>query len=118
MTHVLQQEVNDLRMFGDPFEKFSPALRSDSWTVKMIRGGREFRLVRNRDGRIAVNGRRPPHPHFRALLVSEQFANLPLLATALRHSTRALGDEISNLGDRAFLPNRGTIRGPENECAE
>lgn len=118
MTHILQQEVNDLRMFGDPFEEFLPALRSDSWTIKMIRGGREFRLVRNRDGRITVNGRKPYYRDFRALLVSEQFANLPLLATALRHSTRALDHEISDLGARAFLPNRGTIRWPGREDAE
>lgn len=98
MTDIIKQEVDDLRLFADPFEHFrcdpvEPEQRESEkrWVARLIRKERELALVRSPDGRVKLQpkgGTPEKFKDFRALLVSKTFANLEGLASTLRKQAR------------------------------
>ena len=113
MTDITKQEVDDLRLFADPFEDFNcnHDESEKKWIARLIRKGRELTLVRSPEGRIDLRpkgGTLKKFKDFRALLVSETFANLERLAMALRH--QALPTVCDSKGiPKNFINSRGTI---------
>ena len=109
MTDTIQNEIDDLRIFSDPFEPFEYADRENGWVIKLVREGQRIRLVKNRDRiRMTSDGAESSFMSFRSLLFNRRFANLERLATAQRHETRNLIDEKSG-EDKTFLACRGDI---------
>ena len=114
MTDIVKQEVDDLRLFADPFEDFGCDLNESEkrWTARLIRNGRELTVFRSPEGgiRLRRGGRRIDFKDFRALLVSETFANLERLAKALNHQVSLSVSEEDEPGqERSFISNRGEI---------
>ena len=110
MNDVLREEIEDLRLFADPFEAFSQSSNDGGWTAALVRRGEEIAVRRDADGAISTL-RGPGQPRYRnlkGLLVSEAFANLGRLASAQMHVTRSLADEAT--GEmKEPLPNAGRI---------
>ena len=112
MTDIIKQEIDDLRLFADPFEDFSCDLDESEkrWEATLIRNGRELTLVRSPGGKIVLRpkGDTPEEfEDFRALLVSETFANLERLARALNYQTRR--DIYDNGVRKNFITSRAEI---------
>ena len=114
MKASLLEEIEDLQLFADPFEKFTKSLESNGWTANFVRKGEEIAVRRESDGTIRTlrgPGQRK-YRNLKGLLVSEVFANLERLASAQVHVTRSLTDPAS--GDlKEFLPSAGDI-----ECGD
>ena len=111
MNDVLREEIEDLRLFADPFEEFTQSPNGDGWTAAFVRKGEEIAVRRDADGAISTL-RGPGQPRYRSLkglLVSETFANLSRLAHAQLHVTRNLADEATGELKKP-LPNAGLIR--------
>lgn len=110
MNDVLREEIEDLRLFADPFEAFSQSSNDGGWTAALVRRGEEIAVRRDADGAISTL-RGPGQPRYRnlkGLLVSEAFANLGRLASAQMHVTSKLADEAT--GElKEPLPNAGRI---------
>ena len=110
MNDVLREEIEDIRLFADPFEVFSQSSNDGGWTASLVRRGEEIAVRRDADGAISTV-RGPGQPRYRnlkGLLVSETFANLGRLASAQMHVTSKLADEATGeLKDP--LPNAGRI---------
>lgn len=110
MNDVLREEIEDLRLFADPFEAFTPSPSAGGWKAAFVRKGEEIAVRRDADGTITTL-RGPGQPRYRnlkGLLVSPAFANLERLASAQLHVTRNLADETT--GDlKEALPNAGRI---------
>ena len=120
MTKALNQEIDDLRLFADPFEDFSYNLRDkERWIAQLIRKGKNIRVVRDQNGAITVHsdGRlSKQHKDFRALLVSDMFADLERLATAQRHQVlESIYDNTSGM-PKNFINSRVTIRMNNENC--
>ncbi len=116
MNDFLKDELADLRLFADPFEKFRGSLTADGWKANLVRKGEEIALQREPNGVIrTLSG--PGQRHYRsldALLVSETFANLERLASAQIHLVSNLIDpETGELNE--FLPNAGEIQVGEQD---
>ena len=110
MKDILSQELEDLRLFADPFEAFSQSLELTAWTARFVRKGDEIALRRDSDGIIKTllgPGQRK-YRTFKALLVSESFANLGRLARAQLDVTKALVDPMTGQ-EKHYLPNTGDI---------
>ena len=114
MNDVLREEIDDLRLFADPFEAFTHSPSVGGWKAAFVRKGEEVAVRRGTDGAV-TKLRGPGQPRYRSLkslLVSEAFAGLGRLASAQMHVTRNLADEAT--GDaKEFLPNAGRI-----ECGD
>lgn len=114
MNDVLREEIDDLRLFADPFEAFTHSPSAGEWKAAFVRKGEEIALRRGADGTVTTL-RGPGQPRYRnlkGLLVSEAFANLARLAVAQLHATRNLADDTT--GDlKEPLPNAGRI-----ECGD
>lgn len=113
MSEKLTEEIEDLKVFADPFEVFTPMVAADGWTAQFVRKGHN--IVLRREPNEIVRTLRGPrqlqlqHLSFKGLLVSETFADLGRLATAQKHRTSSLVDqETKKLKD--FLPIAGKIR--------
>lgn len=110
MNDLLKEELSDLQLFADPFEKFKSTLNADGWTASLVRKGEEIALRREANGVIRTlsgPGQRR-YRSLRGLLVSEPFANLERLASAQMHLSIGLVDPES--GElKEFLPNAGEI---------
>ena len=110
MNDILSQELEDLRLFADPFEAFSQSLELTGWTARFVRKGDEIALRRDSDGTIKTllgPGQRK-YRTFTALLVSASFANLSRLARAQLDVTKALVDPTTG-HEKPYLPNTGDI---------
>ena len=110
MKDVLQEEIDDLQLFADPFETFRASSNDGGWTVRFVRKGEEITVRRDADG--AIHTLRGPgqsqYRNLKGLLVSEAFANLGRLASAQLHVTRKLADDAT--GElKQPLPNAGWI---------
>ena len=113
MNDVLREEIEDLRLFADPFEAFTPSPSAGGWKAAFVRKGEEIAVRRDEDG-VITTLRGPGQPRYRnlkGLLVSPAFANLERLASAQLHVTRNLADEAGDLKEP--LPNAGRI-----ECGD
>lgn len=113
MTDIIKQEIDDLRLFADPFEDFScnPDESEKKWVARLIRKGRELTLVRSPEGRIDLRprgGTPKKFRDFRALLVSETFANLERLAMALRYQVLPTVCDSKGI-PKNFINSRGAI---------
>ncbi len=110
MNDVLREEIEDLRLFADPFEAFRTSPNVDGWTAAFVRRGEEFAIRRDADGAISTL-RGPGQPRYHSLtglLASEAFANLRRFASAQLHVTKNLADETT--GEmKEPLPNAGRI---------
>ena len=111
----LEEELEDLKLFADPFEEFTGHLHNDgSWGAHLVRRGKEMMVVRRSNGTIRQKNLASrdegdiEHLNFKGLLVSESFANLDRLAGAQRYFTRNLIDpETGKL--KKFLPVSGEV---------
>ncbi len=114
MIEALNQEIEDLRLFADPFEDFNYNLEDKGrWVARLIRKGKKIRAVRDQDGAITVrsDGRLSKrHKDFRALLVDNMFADLERLATAQRHQVLENVYDSTNGMPKNFINSRVTIR--------
>jgi len=114
MNDVLKEELSELRVFADPFEKFKSSLATDGWTASLVRKGEEIALKREPNGVIRTlsgPGQRQ-YRSLRGLLVSEAFANLERLASAQIHlASNLVNPETGKLNE--FLPNAGEIQSGE-----
>lgn len=109
MNDVLREEIDDLRLFADPFEAFTPSPSAEGWKAAFVRKGEKIAVRRDADG-VITTLRGPGQPRYRnlkGLLVSPAFANLERLASAQLHVTRNLADEAGDLKEP--LPNAGRI---------
>ena len=111
MNDILREELEDLRLFADPFEEFRSSLAVGGWTASLVRKGEEIAVRREPNGVVrTLSG--PGQGQYRSLkglLVGEAFANLERLANAQVHLARSLVDrETGEL--KEFLPNAGEIR--------
>lgn len=114
MTDTIQKEIDDLRIFSDPFEPFEYADRENGWAIRLVREGQTIRLVKERDRiRMMSDGVKSNFMSFRSLLFNRKFANLERLATAQRHETRNLVDEKSG-ENKTFMACRGEIISGKN----
>ena len=111
MRNTLHEEIEDLQLFSDPFEKFQRSVKANGWTATFVRKGREFAVQRKSDG--AIRTLRGPgerqYRNLKGLLVSETFADLGRLASAQMYVTRGLTDPTTG-EPREYLPNAGQIR--------
>lgn len=111
MNEAPKGELADLRLFADPFEEFKSSLSENGgWTAELVRTGELLGFRREPNGAIrALSGtKRRSYRSLKTLLVSEVFANLPRLAIAQVHLSRALADP--NTGElKRFLPSAGEI---------
>ena len=110
MNDVLREEIDDLRLFADPFERFTESSNGGGWTATFVRKGEEIAIRRDAGGAISTlrgPGQRT-YRSLKSLLVGEAFANLARLASAQLHVTRKLADETT--GElKQPLPNAGRI---------
>ena len=110
MSKILKEELEDLRLFADPFENFTTSSNADGWTATLVRKGEEIALQREPDGvihRLSGPGQQK-YRTFKGLLVGETFANLERLASAQIHLASNLVDpDTGELNE--FLPNAGEI---------
>ena len=110
MRDTLHEEIEDLQLFSDPFEKFQRSVKANVWTATFVRKGREFAVQRESDG--AIRTLRGPgerqYRNLKGLLVSETFADLGRLASAQMYVTRGLTDPTTG-EPREYLPNGGQI---------
>ena len=114
MNDVLREEIEDLRLFADPFEAFTQSPSAEGWKAAFVRKGEEIAVRRDADG-VITTLRGPGQPRYRnlkGLLVSPAFANLERLASAQLHVTRNLADEATG-APKDVLPNAGRI-----ECGD
>lgn len=83
---ALEQDIQDIAVFADPYTEVSSKRGSDSVKVAMVRGGRPVAFEFQATGRIVeTTGRKAAFPNAASLLASERFANLAQLAgTQLR----------------------------------
>lgn len=110
MKNVLNEELADLQLFADPFEKFSKSLDSNGWIANFVRKGDEVVVRRESDGTIKTL-RGPGQRKYRSLkglLVSEAFANLGRLASAQMYATKELADPETGQ-ENDYLPTAGDI---------
>ena len=112
MGDILCREIEDLQLFGDPFEEFRSRMFGNGWTATLVRRGEALRVIRREDGGVQIAGGEF-YKDFRALIVSHRFASLERLALAQRHMTRSLDEEVEK--QLEFLPNRGIIREGDDE---
>ena len=116
---VLREEIEDLRLFADPFEEFRTSPNGGGWTATFVRKGEEIAIRRDAGGAIRTL-RGPWQPKYRSLkslLVGEAFAHLARLAWAQLHATRKLADATTGeLKDS--LPNAGWIKCGSDDRAE
>ena len=113
MMEILKQEIDDLRSFSDPFEDFKYDIRDqqnkEEWTARLVRKGKDIRVVRKQDGVITIysrGGSPRQYKDFRALLVSDMFADLERLATAQRHQVAESICDSTNGKPKSFIDNR------------
>ena len=110
MNDVLREEIDDLRLFADPFEGFTESSNGGGWTATFVRKGEEIAIRRDAGGSVSTlrgPGQRT-YRSLKSLLVGEAFANLARLASAQLHVTRKLADETT--GElKEPLPNAGRI---------
>ena len=110
MNDLLREEIDDLRLFADPFEGFSTSSNGGGWTATFVRKGEEIEVRRDAGGAVSTL-RGPEQRRYRglkSLLVGEAFANLARLASAQLHVTRRLADETTG-ALKEPLPNAGRI---------
>ena len=110
MNGVLREEIDDLRLFADPFERFTESSNGGGWTATFVRKGEEIAIRRDAGGAISTlrgPGQRT-YRSLKSLLVGEAFANLARLASAQLHVTRKLADETTGALKQP-LPNAGRI---------
>ena len=110
MNDVLREEIDDLRLFADPFEGFSTSSNGGGWTATFVRKGEEIAIRRDAGGAIRTlrGSEQRTYRGLKSLLVGEAFANLARLAWAQLHATRKLADAATGeLKDS--LPNAGRI---------
>ena len=110
MNDVLREEIDDLRLFADPFERFTESSNGGGWTATFVRKGEEIAIRRDAVGAISTlrgPGQRT-YRSLKSLLVGEAFANLARLASAQLHVTRKLADETTGALKQP-LPNAGRI---------
>ena len=89
MTDTIQKEIDDLRIFSDPFEPFQCDDRENGWTVRLVRGGRKISLVRDRDRiRMISDGVESKFVNFASLLNDRKFADLERFAQTQNQETR------------------------------
>ena len=113
---ILNDEIEDLRLFADPFEAFTAAPHGDGWRAVFVRRGREIALQREPDGTVRTlrgSGQRC-YRNLRGLLVSEHFAHLERLAHVQTRGTARLAETAAS---RGFLPNAGEIRSGDDSTA-
>ena len=66
MNDVLREEIDDLRLFADPFEGFSTSSNGGGWTATFVRKGEEIAIRRDAGGAIRTL-RGPGQPRYRSL---------------------------------------------------
>ena len=113
---ILNDEIEDLRLFTDPFEAFTAAPHGESWRAVFVRRGREIAVQREPDGTVRTlrgSGQRC-YRNLRGLLVSEHFAHLERLAHVQTRGTARLAETAVS---RGFLPNAGEIRCGDDSTA-
>ena len=111
MNDLLSEELTDLQLFADPFEPFASVPGIDGWKATFVRKGEEIAIQRDSNGaiRTLIGPGQTRYRSFKGMLVSETFANLARLASALRHRTANLTDpDTGSL--KEFLPVAGEIR--------
>lgn len=83
-----KQELNDLRLFADPFSASSFRHdESEIWTAEFERRGNRIALRRDDAGRIySLADGALLAGNFRSLLASKDFADLEYLSRAIKHS--------------------------------
>ena len=111
MNDLLSEELTDLQLFADPFEPFASVPGIDGWKATFVRKGEEIAIQRDSNGaiRTLIGPEQTRYRSFKGMLVSETFANLARLASALRHRTANLTDpDTGSL--KEFLPVAGEIR--------
>ena len=116
---VLREEIEDLRLFADPFEGFSASPNGGGWTATFVRKGEEIAIRRDAGGAIRTlrGSEQRTYRGLKGLLVGEAFANLARLAWAQLHATRKLADATTGeLKDS--LPNAGRIECGVGDPAE
>ena len=116
---VLREEIEDLRLFADPFEGFSASPNGGGWTATFVRKGEEIAIRRDAGGTIRTlrGSEQRTYRGLKSLLVGEAFANLARLAWAQLHATRKLADATTGeLKDS--LPNAGRIECGVGDPAE
>ena len=112
MTNIIKQEVDDLRLFADPFEDFRCDLNESEkrWEATLIRNEQELVVSRLPEGKIRLSpkgGGPKDFKDFGALLVSPTFANLERLAKALSHQPRP--DIYDNGVQKNFITSQAVI---------
>ena len=116
---VLREEIEDLRLFADPFEGFRTSPNGGGWTAAFVRKGEEIAIRRDAGGAIRTlrGSEQRTYRGLKSLLVGEAFANLARLAWAQLHATRKLADATTGeLKDS--LPNAGWIKCGSDDRAE
>ena len=108
MTKNILEEIEDLRLFADPFEEFTASPHHEGWKAAFVRRGREMAVQREPDETVNIlRGSEQRHyRNLRGLLVSDSFAHLERLAYVQTQATRRVAETGES---RGFLPNAGEI---------